>query len=194
MVYRVTLNGVRKLKITPDNSKSQGLDCNEESDTKELLVSIEGSGSNELVETWQGSIIYKRLPDSIIRREAFKSDELFRNEVAFYTKIWPSLSSFQSKWNVTHPFKSIPKCYLARNDCVVLKDLKQFGFVMPDRRQGLTIEECYMVMKQLSRFHALSLAMKCHDPDEFFELLNEEDSISEGLYHGIYHSFVIRQP
>lgn len=182
MVYRVTLRGVRKLDTPHDGSE---IKSNEKPDKEELLISIEGTSSSDVqdrVEPWQGSIVYKRLPESIIRREAFKSDELFRNEVAFYTKIWPALSSFQSKWDVKYPFKSIPKCYLAKNDCVVLKDLKQYGFVMPDRKQGLSIEECYTVMTQLSRFHALSLAMKTHDPDGFFNLLNEENGITEGLF------------
>lgn len=186
MVYRVSLNGVRKLKDVDSVSSKEGSDSKEE-------LSIDGRCSIDepdsktdacsKEELWKGSIIYKCLPESIIRREAFKSDELFRNEVAFYNKIWPALSSFQSKWDVKNPFKSIPKCYLARSDCVVLKDLKQDGFVMPDRRQGLTIEECYTVMQQLSRFHALSLAMKCHDPEGFFELLNEKDSIAEGNHN-----------
>lgn len=89
------------------------------------------------------------------------------------------MSAFQLLWK-SEPFKAIPKCYLAKNDCVILKDLKQFGFVMPDRRQGLTVSECYFVLKHLSQFHALSMAMKNHDPDRFFELINEKDGINEG--------------
>ncbi|XP_068619904.1 uncharacterized protein [Battus philenor] len=152
MVYRISLKGIKK----KDDDSS---------------------------ESWEGSIIYKCLPESILRREAFKSDELFCNEVAFYNKIWPTLLKFQSQWDkVTHPFKSIPKCYLAQNDLVILKDLKQLGFVMPDRRQGLTIEQCYFVLKHLSHFHALSMAMKYYNPEGFYELLNIQDGISEVFF------------
>ncbi|XP_072933080.1 uncharacterized protein [Epargyreus clarus] len=155
MVYRITLKGIRKLP--------------------------EPDGSAETEEPWEGSLIYKCLPESILRREAFKSDELFCNEVAFYTKIWPAMEKFQAQWeNVTHPFKSIPKCYLAQNDLVILKDLKQMGFVMPDRRQGLSTEQCYFALKKLSHFHALSLAMKCNDPEAFYELL--EDGVTEVFF------------
>lgn len=145
-------------------------------------ISLKGiKKKEEESEKWEGSIIYKCLPESVLRREAFKSDELFCNEVAFYNKIWPTLAKFESQWDkVTHPFKSIPKCYLAQSDMVILKDLKQLGFVMPDRRQGLTIEQCYFVLKHLSHFHALSMAMKCHNPEGFYELLNMQDGISEG--------------
>ncbi|CAH2053975.1 unnamed protein product, partial [Iphiclides podalirius] len=153
MVYRISLKGIKRKD--DDNSS----------------------------ESWESSIIYKCLPESILRREAFKSDELFCNEVAFYNKIWPALSKFQSQWErVTHPFKCIPKCYLAQNDLVILRDLKQLGFVMPDRRQGLTIEQCYFVLKHLSHFHALSLAMKCYNPEGFYELLNIQDGISEVFF------------
>lgn len=51
---------------------------------------------------------------------------------------------------------------------------------MPDRRQGLSIEQTYFVLKQLSQFHALSLAMKYYNPDDFYELVNVKDGISEG--------------
>ncbi|XP_045779387.1 uncharacterized protein LOC123876969 [Maniola jurtina] len=156
MVYRISLKGSRK------HTESDG---------------------TEIIEPWQGSLIYKCLPESIICRQTFKSDELFCNEVAFYNKIWPALSTFQSKWEkVTHPFKSIPKCYLAQNDLVVLKDLKEMGFVMTDRRQGLSMEQCYFVLKHISHFHALSLAMKYYDPEGFYDLLNVHDGISEVFF------------
>ncbi|XP_053615397.1 uncharacterized protein LOC128678103 [Plodia interpunctella] len=157
MVYRISLTGIKK-HIEPD-------------------------GSSEKDEPWEGSIIYKCLPESHARRDYYKSDELFCNEVAFYNKIWPAFSKFQSLWEkVKYPFKSLPKCYLARNDLVVMKDLKQYGFVMPDRRQGLTVEQCYFVLKHLSHFHALSLAMKYHNPEGFYELINDKDGISEVFF------------
>ncbi|XP_047511128.1 uncharacterized protein LOC125053676 [Pieris napi] len=137
--------------------------------------------SNES-EPWSGSIIYKCLPESMLRRNTFKSDELFCNEVAFYTKIWPALSSFQDQWNLPQPFRSIPKCYLAQNDLVILKDLKEMGFVMPDRKQGLTVDQCYYVLKNLAQFHSLSLAMKCYNPEGFYDLLNIQDGITEVFF------------
>lgn len=37
------------------------------------------------------------LPSSARRREAFKSDALFRNEVAFYTRALPALLAFEAE-------------------------------------------------------------------------------------------------
>ncbi|XP_048004967.1 uncharacterized protein LOC125240838 [Leguminivora glycinivorella] len=147
------------------------------------LKGIQQDVSGETV-PWSGSIIYKCLPDSIERRKTFKSEELFCNEVAFYNKIWPALDNFQRQRNIKSPFKAIPKCYLAQDDLVILKDLKQQGFVMPDRRQGLTIEQCYFVLKNLSQFHALSLAMKHYNPEAFYDLIDVHDGITEVLFSG----------
>ncbi|XP_004927067.1 uncharacterized protein LOC101737863 [Bombyx mori] len=172
MVYRIALKGIQN-RVEPD-------------------------GSCETETPWEGSIIYKRLPESTTRREAFKSDELFCNEIAFYNKIWPALFEFQNRWGIEEPFKSVPKCYLARDNCVLLKDLKQFGFVMPDRKVGLSVDQTYFVLRHLAHFHALSLAMKGHDPEAFHELWNSRDGISEvffvsendDYYRNYYHEAI----
>ncbi|GBP44171.1 hypothetical protein EVAR_31615_1 [Eumeta japonica] len=158
MLYRITLKGERKI--------------------------TEPDGSSETTEPWQESLIYKCLPQNTMRREAFKSDELFCNEVAFYNKIWPALTYFQKRWldKLSSPFNAIPKCYLAQNNAVILKDLRDLGFTMPDRRQGLTVEQCYYVLKHLAHFHALSLSMKYEDSERFFDLINHRDGISEVFF------------
>lgn len=152
-------------------------------------IYVEGSktsqsleNNQETKEPWERSIIYKCLPDSMARREAYKSDALFCNEVAFYTKIIPALLEFQKDHDVsTKPFTAIPHCYLARNDVLVLEDLHCRGFSMADRKLGLTTKQCAAVLKVLAHLHALSLAMKHQRPEDFYELLNLQDGISEGL-------------
>lgn len=37
---------------------------------------------------------------------------------------------------------------------------------MPDRKQGLTVDETYAVLKQVAQFHALSLAYKFENPKQ----------------------------
>ncbi|XP_075221441.1 uncharacterized protein LOC142324499 [Lycorma delicatula] len=120
------------------------------------------------------SLIIKCLPDSIVRRQAFKSDVLFQNEVAFYTQALPALLSFQEencKGGIK--FSSVPKCHLAQDDLIVLEDLKARGFDMPDRKTGLNLDQCTMVLRILARFHALSFAMKYREPEKFQHLVKE---------------------
>jgi hypothetical protein len=56
-------------------------------------VGIQGMTRNG--EPWKRSLIYKCLPDNPAHRQAFKSDVLFRNELAFYTQALPVLLQFQ---------------------------------------------------------------------------------------------------
>ncbi|XP_026481014.1 uncharacterized protein LOC113387855 [Ctenocephalides felis] len=130
---------------------------------------------------WRRYIIYKCLPDSAARRDAFRSVELFFNEVAFYNRILPAMMRFQEKFLIDdgRRFTSVPKCYLARNDIVVLEDLKHRGFKMVDRKLGLTVVQCSAILKELARYHALSLAMKHHFPEEVDQL---RQTIAEGMF------------
>lgn len=61
------------------------------------------------------------------------------------------------------------KCFLNYfNNC--LEDLRIRGFEMPDRKQGLTLDETHMVLKQVAQFHALSLAYKFENPKQIENL------------------------
>ena len=73
MLYRVSLRGRRPV-------------------TGEREGDAEGRG-----EEWRRSLICKVLPSSVKRREAYRSDALFRNEVAFYTRALPALLKFEAR-------------------------------------------------------------------------------------------------
>ena len=107
---------------------------------------------------WQKAIIYKVLPQSRARREAFKSELLFRNEVVFYTHVWPALNKLQEDGKTV--FQGVAKIYAARPDFIAMEDLKDRGFRMADRRKGLQVERLKFVLKALAGFHALSLTLK----------------------------------
>ncbi|XP_012268814.2 uncharacterized protein LOC105693451 [Athalia rosae] len=117
---------------------------------------------------WQRAIIYKVLPDSRERREAFKSETLFRNEVAFYTRVWPALNALQSRGR--RVFDGVARIYTAREDLIAMEDLRERGFQMGDRRVGLQLEQLQQTLSALAGFHALSLALKELRPEKFEEL------------------------
>ncbi|XP_035774763.1 uncharacterized protein LOC118457358 [Anopheles albimanus] len=146
---------------------------------------LPAGGSKKL--KWEKSIICKRLPDCKIKREAFKSEALFRNEVVFYNTIMPEYGEFQARQLSTMDqreqeqvsFRAVPQCYLARDDLLVLEDLRVRSFTMPDRQAGLGPEQLRAVLVELARFHAVSLAYKQQHPAEFKRLTN---MISEGIF------------
>nr|XP_029718360.1 uncharacterized protein LOC109411644 [Aedes albopictus] len=130
---------------------------------------------------WERTVICKRLPDCKIKREAFKSEALFRNEVEFYNCIMPEFIAFQKRKtkDVSHIFMAVPRCYLAQNDLVMLEDLRVRRFTMPDRQAGLGMEQMKAILVELSKFHAVSLAYKMQHPNEFKRLTSK---ISEGIF------------
>ncbi|KAH8291907.1 hypothetical protein KR054_002036 [Drosophila jambulina] len=130
---------------------------------------------------WEQKVICKVMPESVVQREAYKSDKLFRNEVEFYTTIMPELLKFQaSKTGRDTPvFNAIPKCYTARHDLLIMEDLRERGFQMSDRHKGLSMEETQSVLLQVAQLHALSLAYKFEHPLDFSKLCS---LISEGIF------------
>ncbi|XP_012283215.1 uncharacterized protein LOC105701225 isoform X2 [Orussus abietinus] len=127
------------------------------------------------------SIIYKVLPQSRERREAYKSEVLFRNEVAFYTHVWPALDKLQVGGKSV--FKGVAKIYIARDNLIAMEDLRERGFQMVDRRKGLELDNLKLVLKALAGFHALSLTLRELRPEEFEGLSKKGgDGVEETLF------------
>ncbi|XP_066995252.2 uncharacterized protein [Anabrus simplex] len=131
-------------------------------------------------ESWTRSIICKCLPQNTAKRQAFKSDALFKNEIAVYTQALPALLAFQASRGVKAPFRAIPRCLFARKDMLILEDLKPLGFEMVDRKTGLDASHCLAVLRSLAQLHALSLAMKIHEKERF--QLVVASSVQEALF------------
>lgn len=136
------------------------------------------SPDDDSKQKWEKSVICKRLPENTVRREAYKSDKLFRNEVEFYTNIIPELIKFQET-RTDNVFQAIPKCYLARQDLLIMEDLRTRDFRMPDRKNGLSVDEVKTVLTQVATLHSLSLAYKFENPKQFESL---KKPIQEGIF------------
>lgn len=48
---------------------------------------------------------------------------------------------------------------------IVMQDLCAEGFKMAERRQGLDLSHCLLVMRMLARFHAASVVLHDRDPE-----------------------------
>ncbi|KDR23004.1 uncharacterized protein LOC110841346 isoform X2 [Zootermopsis nevadensis] len=159
-----------------------------------MLYRVRVKGTDQEGKPWKSSVIYKCLPDNPVRRQAFKSDVLFRNEVAFYTKTLPVLLEFQASRDVSTPFRAAPRCYRACDTELVLEDLCSRGFVMTDRKAGLDADHCKAAMRELARLHALSLAMKLCRPEEFASsvVASVQEALfvpeNEDWYRGYYNA------
>lgn len=83
---------------------------------------------------------------------------------------------------IKEQFHSLPHCFYARSDLLVLEDMCVKGFKMADRKLGLNYEECLAVLKELAKFHGLSLAFKIEHPAELKKLLDNKNSIQESYF------------
>ncbi|KAG8242791.1 hypothetical protein J6590_058586 [Homalodisca vitripennis] len=104
------------------------------------------------------TLIMKSLPQSAERCATFHCDAASINEANFYSKVLTPLTALTKL--------SFPGCLLATEDLLLLRHLGKDGFIMADRRKGLDLSHCQLVLQELGRFHAASLALKHQNPDE----------------------------
>lgn len=122
-------------------------------------------------------IVCKLAPLNKNRRKEFFSSVVFDREAVFYNKVMPIFALFQEEKNVSvnDQFRSYPKCFAAlANDeseqyCIILDDLRPKGFKMWDKAKTVPIENMRLVMREIGKFHGLSVAFKDQRPDEFAE-------------------------
>lgn len=125
------------------------------------------------------------MPENIGRRKTFRSENFFRNECNFYSKVVPHFMDFQQKRNIVEPiaFTDVPRCYAVycdgQNDFIAMEDLFIYGFATVNRQDGLNLEQCKLLITTLGKFHAVSMAIKDQEPERFNEIIN---SVEVNLY------------
>lgn len=135
------------------------------------------------------NLVCKIAPENKKYREEFFSNTTFQNEADFYTKHMPKLAKFQQDRNLSehNQFQGYPKCYGTiideENDryAIVLEDLRPFGFKMWDKSKPVPVANARLTMRELGKFHGLSLAMKDQCPDEFAEMKQIQNIFREAF-------------
>lgn len=121
----------------------------------------------------QASIVVKSLPKNIGRRRTYRSEEFFRNEIIFYTKIISEFEKFV-KDKGQNQLLCTPR-YLAshldgENDFIALEDVSCLGFGPVSRQNCLDFHQCSMILKSMARFHGISFAFKDQHKEKFAQL------------------------
>ncbi|XP_055321909.1 uncharacterized protein LOC129577979 [Sitodiplosis mosellana] len=122
-------------------------------------------------------LVCKVAPSSKNRRKEFISDVAFTREAAFYTKLMPSFAKFQAEKNLSKDdqFLAYPKCYAATIDgenehyAIILEDLRPQEFKLWNKVKTSPIENVRLAMREIAKFHGISIAMKDQKPEEFAE-------------------------
>lgn len=137
-------------------------------------------------------LLCKLAPSNPIRRQEFRSVDVFRREAIMYNKILPQFKAFQAEKGLSDNdgFNSYPKCYAAIVDeekdqfIVIMEDIRPKGFAMWPKRKTVLSEHSYAVVEQLAKFHAISFALKDQRPDDYAELKKLHDILSVFFYSG----------
>lgn len=128
--------------------------------------------------------VAKLLPENEFARKIFKSERTFLLETLFYEKITQSLRNFQKEQGFTQLIDSFPQFCTARfnlengreideNAVLVIKNLKNEGFGILDRKIGFDLEGSRVVLRKIAELHATVFAMKQLKPEEFEKVFGE---------------------
>lgn len=130
--------------------------------------------------------VAKLAPPNDFIQKVFNTQVTFRNEIAFYKHIIPTLQDFQRRENIREVLAISAKFYGARinleddddadvdsNAILLLGNLKTLNYVVLDRFEGVDLPVARLILKDLAHLHAVSLALKIKNPSLFEEKINK---------------------
>ncbi|KAK4884254.1 hypothetical protein RN001_000525 [Aquatica leii] len=100
--------------------------------------------------------------------------ELYKRECYIYSTVFKVFEELQMQSGILHQFKSYPK-YLTHslnppNESIIMEDLKVEGYSIHDRFKTLDYNHVMLAVREYSRFHALSFALRDQKPSLFEEV------------------------
>ncbi|EAT35124.1 AAEL012683-PA [Aedes aegypti] len=132
-------------------------------------------------------VLCKIPPINDARRQQFGSMPIFDREVTAYSNLLPIMYEFQREKGITEEmnigFFNAPQCYLAYVDApkeesvIIMDDLRLKDYRMWNKMVPVNYEHARLLMIQLGRLHAVSLALKDQRP-EVFEQFKVPDPLS----------------
>ncbi|KAJ8940527.1 hypothetical protein NQ314_010688 [Rhamnusium bicolor] len=123
--------------------------------------------------------VAKQIPDNEFTQKVFNTQVTYKNEIAMYATIMPTLQMFQKEHGVHEVIDCYPKLYGARinlhdkgdivdeNAVILLENLFASGYSNIDRHVGFDLETAQLILKDLAAFHAVPLALKLKKPEVF---------------------------
>lgn len=117
----------------------------------------------------QFDVILKSAPIGNEIRELIPFGLIFQREVYFYEVVISTFKQLQKEYNIKEIWNCVPKCFSNSKEpfkeCLVLENLKVQGFQLWPRGKEMDSEHVKLVLKEYSRFHAFSFALRTHKPE-----------------------------
>lgn len=114
-------------------------------------------------------------------QDMYNIPHLFAREMFMYNKLLPNFRAYQEQQKhlgALQPiFDNYPQLINSSNDSfeefVLLADLCEEGYQTFERTQGASLQVCKEILRNFSRFHAISFVYKSRDKDRFDDLVGE---------------------
>ncbi|ETN60259.1 CHKov1 [Anopheles darlingi] len=170
-----------KLGVPEDAFTIEGLDVQAATESGDNFVSVMYRVSVQVTSGVSGerqdiSLIVKALPNMGLSEEMITSLNVFPKEIAMYTEVLPAFERLYRERGVEVAFG--PRCLKhcsQPTDIIVMEDLKDRGYRMANRREGLDMEHCKKLLRRLAQFHAAS-AVQYERNGPY------DDKFKEGMY------------
>ncbi|EFA06720.1 hypothetical protein TcasGA2_TC009651 [Tribolium castaneum] len=144
-----------------------------------FFVHIDGKNGGT---TESYDLAVKSSKDSDILREFSPMKVFFNNEKYFYESVFPNFVQFQTNRGLKNPFKGVPKCYGTLSgvkDVLVFENLTKSGYCLWDRKKPMTRDHVELVIRDYAKFHAVSVALKDQEPQNFEKLVKHYDIFND---------------
>lgn len=153
-------------------------------------IDIELSGSSDVGDGYVGGIFFAKVSgqtkdgrykkfnvalkygkDSVQMREVFPVTEVFKNEIFVYSTLVPIFRELEKANNFKEVDKFMVKCFNTllydNQEVLLLENLKSLGYVLYDRLKPLNIDHLNLTLEMYGKFHALGLAYREKNPEDF---------------------------
>lgn len=110
---------------------------------------------------------------------------LFKNEIQFYNRIWPTLQKFYQE-ATGKSFNIVAKCLATTNGDfkkLALENLLASGFVLYDKQKPFNDEHFSFIFNTYGIYHGISAALKVQNREEFNKLIEPLDPLWKTAYH-----------
>jgi thiamine kinase-like enzyme len=139
-----------------------------------LFVSVRGTDKDGIEKKYE--FVLKCSKPSEALRESTVIQDIFLNEIYVYDKIFPLFQKFQTDKGVDDSFQSVPRCYgtftSKSREVVILENLKSKGYELWTYKKPLTRNHINLVVKEYGKLHAISVALKEQQPEQFQKVID----------------------
>ncbi|XP_052863303.1 uncharacterized protein LOC128269939 [Anopheles cruzii] len=135
-----------------------------------VRVTVVVHGGADPTATTAVSLIVKAQPNLALTDEIVQSMNLFPKEMGMYSTLLPAFTRLYAERgrDVTFGPRCLKLCSEPTN-VIVLEDMLDREFRMADRRHGLEMDRCRMVLRRLAQLHAAS-AVYCERTGPYDEI------------------------